>query len=90
MSEQTEELHRAARCVYIAMDKPVADDLARILKAAADHIALLEKSNTTMKEAHEHILEYWNHDENEKAMSDALWHIIETSEAALRNAGEGV
>ena len=43
MSEQTEELHRAARCVYIAMDKPVADDLARILKAAADHIALLEK-----------------------------------------------
>jgi hypothetical protein len=29
----------------------------------------------------EHIAEYWNRDQNETAMADALWHIIETAEA---------
>lgn len=31
----------------------------------------------------EHIIEYWNRDQNEYAMSDALWHIIETASDAL-------
>lgn len=34
-------------------------------------------------EALEHILEYWNKDENPTAMSDALWHILETAEKAI-------
>ena len=34
-------------------------------------------------EALEHIIEYWNKDENLAAMSDALWHILETAENAL-------
>lgn len=55
-------------------------------RVAGARLALLEKSNTTMKEAHEHILEYWNRDENDGAMADALWHIIETSAAALQAA----
>lgn len=34
----------------------------------------------------QHISEYWNGDQNEQAMSDALWHIIETAEAAVAKA----
>jgi hypothetical protein len=29
-----------------------------------------------------HIAEYWNRHENERAMVDALWHIIEVAEGA--------
>lgn len=36
-----------------------------------------------MREALEHIVEYWNRDQNENAMADALHHIIETAEEAL-------
>jgi len=39
-----------------------------------------------LKEALEHILEYWNRDENQMAMSDALWHFIETAEQALKDS----
>jgi len=31
----------------------------------------------------ESIEEYWNRDQNEKAMADACWHAIETAKAAL-------
>jgi len=31
------------------------------------------------REALEHIVEYWNRDENETSMADALWHIIQTA-----------
>ncbi len=34
-------------------------------------------------EALENINEYWNRDQNEGAMADALWQIIEASDAAL-------
>jgi hypothetical protein len=30
-----------------------------------------------------HIEEYWNRDQNESAMTDALWHIIETATEAI-------
>ncbi len=43
----------------------------------------LEAENKMLKEALEHIVEYWNRDENGGAMSDALWHILETAEQAL-------
>jgi len=36
-----------------------------------------------MRDALVHISEYWNRDENETAMADALWHIIETADNAI-------
>lgn len=37
-------------------------------------------------EALQHIEEYWNRDSNEQAMTDALWHIIETAQATIAKA----
>ena len=37
-----------------------------------------------LRDALEHIIEYWNRDPNDTAMHDALWHIIETAEQALK------
>lgn len=45
-----------------------------------------EAERDRMRSALEHIIEYWNRDQNESAMSDALWHIIETASDALSNA----
>ena len=45
----------------------------------------LKEENKRLREALEHILEYWNRDENPRAMSDALWYIIETAEQALKD-----
>ena len=42
-----------------------------------------KQQRNEFRRALEHIEEYWNRDENQGAMSDALWHIIETVEAAL-------
>ena len=36
-----------------------------------------------LEEALTHIVEYWNRSENDRAMSDALYHMIETAEATL-------
>jgi len=33
-----------------------------------------------------HIAEYWNRDQNERAMADALWHIIRVAESAIEQA----
>lgn len=43
----------------------------------------LQAENKIKETALEHIIEYWNKDENQGAMSDALWHILETAEQAL-------
>ncbi len=32
------ELRKAAKCIYIAVEEPVADDIARLLNGAADSI----------------------------------------------------
>ena len=37
-------------------------------------------------EALESIAEFWNRDQNEKAMIGACWHAIETAEAAIAKA----
>lgn len=42
-AHSSDGLRRAAKCVYIAMDKRVADDLADRLVWAADRIDHLEK-----------------------------------------------
>jgi len=53
----------------------MADANARLIAAAPE-----------MLEALQHIAEYWNRDQNETAMADALWHIIETAEALIAKA----
>jgi DNA mismatch repair ATPase MutS len=40
-------------------------------------------SETKLREALEHILEYWNKDTNERAMADALYHIEDACADAL-------
>lgn len=45
--------------------------------------AVLKAEHEAMYEALGHINEYWNRDRNDRAMHDALWEIIETTEAAL-------
>ena len=44
-----------------------------------------DKRIAELEGALEHIIEYWNKDENSTAMSDALWHILETAEQALKD-----
>jgi hypothetical protein len=44
----------------------------------------LQEKIKAKDEALEHIIEYWNQDRNDEAMHDALWHIIETAEQALK------
>lgn len=41
-----------------------------------------------LREALEHIAEYWNRNRDDGAMHDALWHIIETAEQALEGGGK--
>lgn len=43
----------------------------------------LREHTRELVEALEHITKYWNRSENEKAMSDALWHILERAETTL-------
>ena len=44
------------------------------------------KETNALIYALQHIAEYWNRDQNEQAMNDALWHIIETAEKAIARA----
>ncbi|HCI0210619.1 TPA: hypothetical protein NN553_004483 [Pseudomonas aeruginosa] len=59
----------------------IAEDVAmsiandRLMAAAPEMLGALQ-----------HIEEYWNRDSNEQAMTDALWHIIETAQAAIAKA----
>ena len=55
---------------------------------AADEILTLRAENQRLRAALEYILEYWNRDENEHAMSDALWKIIAIAEEALSDTTE--
>lgn len=41
LSEQVNKIRKVAKCVYLATDKEVADDIARTLKQAADTIETL-------------------------------------------------
>ncbi|MER0570982.1 hypothetical protein AAA539_20005 [Pseudomonas aeruginosa] len=58
---------------YAAEDEAEAN--ARLMAAAPEMLGALQ-----------HIEEYWNRDSNEQAMTDALWHIIETAQAAIAKA----
>ena len=52
------------------------DTLERELAAAKERIARLEDSLTSIRE-------YWNRDNNDRAMEDACWHAINTASEAL-------
>ena len=58
-------------------------DSSLIVQAFACHRTTSLAAQNGLVEAVEHIVEYWNRDQNEDAMSDALWHIIETASDAL-------
>lgn len=70
----TEE-EAAAKAMDLREKKDASNLLHSKRMAAEDLYAALE-----------HITEYWNRDQNESAMADALWHIIETAEGALAKA----
>lgn len=45
----TNELRRAGRCVYIAVEETVAADLARLLNGSADEIERLQAENEKLR-----------------------------------------
>ena len=54
-----------------------------VIEELREIIQQLEIENKRLITNLENIIEYWNRDENPGAMSDALWHIIETAEQTL-------
>jgi len=59
-------------------------------KCAANPATILKLCEIirAQQEALESIREYWNQDQNEDAMADALWHNINVADAALAKANE--
>lgn len=66
----------------------LSDADAYLIANAPTWLTQLLQRDALMVEAFKYILEYWNRDENEKAMSNALWKIIDISEEALKQVGE--
>jgi len=60
-------------------DEEQEAELTTLRQQLAEAKAVVEK----LRDALLHIAEYWNRSENDKAMSDALYHMIDTAEAAL-------
>ena len=58
-----------------------ARQLERELDAANERIKRLEESLASIRD-------YWNRDQNEKAMADACWYSIETASDALGEKGQ--
>jgi predicted nuclease with TOPRIM domain len=59
------------------------DEADRTIEAQRQEIQKLQAQVARMREALEHIREYWNRDNNEKAMLDACWESINTAESVL-------
>ena len=76
MSEQNDETADGCEMLTATSDPVV---LYQALCRATDEIEQLKRERDEVREALEHIVEYWNRDENETSMSDALWHIIQTA-----------
>jgi len=56
--------------------------------AAAEIANEADAEIARLRDALTHIAEYWNRSENDTAMNDALFHMIETAEGALAQAAE--
>ena len=67
-----------------AEEKYLNEEVARGIRFNERLEAELEAKIERMTEALEHIVEYWNKDQNNGAMSDALDEILATAEQALK------
>ena len=67
---------RARAMLCDAAGIPHDADILEWIAGAKARIARLEESLTS-------ILEYWNRDNNDRAMEDACWHAIHTASEAL-------
>ena len=56
---------------------------AIMMDAAANEIQELNQRIKRLEEALESIREYWNRDNNNRAMVDACWYAIDTASEAL-------
>lgn len=71
---------------HLAAFESYAEACIAVGIANAAHSQALTSQAARLKELEEaltHIVEYWNRSENDRAMSDALYHMIETAEATL-------
>ena len=91
-SGEHSEVRKFARSLLRDWDHTRGTDWYTITKKEEDAMSQTvplhtSDSDRTLVEALEHIREYWNRDQNEHAMADALWHIIETADEALSCKG---
>ena len=61
-----------------------AKEAVNVIKMLEKKIDQQDKIITQCKDALQSISEYWNRDNNEKAMQDACWHNVETAEEVLQ------
>lgn len=78
--------HCFAAQVWDHEDKCVAVIESRLGEEKSTEYARIFAAAPKMLDALVNISEYWNRDNNDKAMSDALYHIIETAEEAIQEA----
>lgn len=62
------------------------EEVIYVANEADSKISKLQEQHNKMVEIFEHIAEYWNQDQNESTMVDALWHIIETARQVITKA----
>jgi len=67
---------RALGMIYDAAGIPRDADVLEWISGAKERIAKLEDSLTSIRE-------YWNRDNNQRAMEDACWNAINTASEAL-------
>ena len=65
------------------IDQIAFDQIADERDKAQQENKLLKQRVKRMEEALESIREYWNRDNNQRAMVDACWHAINTASEAL-------
>ncbi len=81
MRSSTETLIKAMRIVSAGNDGVVSAATAEAAQRLEEQQARIKR----LEEALKSIREYWNLDDNERAMSDACWHAINTASEALES-----
>lgn len=82
------ERHRVQCVINGAQKNHIASLESRLAEAERERDDARELIGKA-KEAFGSIAEYWNRDNNEKAMEDACWHSINTAEEALALLSKG-